>query len=423
MKTSQKGQVLVIFSLALVALLGFVALAIDGSIIYSDRRYAQNAADAAALAGVNAASLVMANNSAYWWNNFSCGQVQALKDAAIAKATLRAADNKYTVTEQDLDVANHGVEVDCLNTPVEKFFFVRVKITTNVSTSFAHLFFGGAIKNTVEGVSRVKPRMPLAFGNAIVAMDPDCSDDGVNMSGGVNVNVYEGGIFSNSCMVKNGTSGNIYVPDSSVLYNTTFSGHGGNPPFTAAVPTKTNKQFAMPTLPNVNCNAVPDYRGTSPSANLTPGRYDGMSGNRFLAPGLYCFYGDISLSGSNNIFHGDNVTIYFVNGGFKITGNGDLQLSASTVKNPAGHAQQDIVIMMAPSNTSDLVLEGNSNSYFTGLILAPNQTIDLGGCNGSEAYHAQVVGRDIKYHGTTDVNVTFFNSERFMTPVTIDMSK
>jgi uncharacterized membrane protein len=47
-KKSEKGQAIVLLVLSFVVLLGFAALAIDGSMIYSDRRTAQNAADAAA---------------------------------------------------------------------------------------------------------------------------------------------------------------------------------------------------------------------------------------------------------------------------------------------------------------------------------------------------------------------------------------
>src|SRR5450830_1091808 len=48
---SESGQILVLLAVGFVALLAFVALAIDGGSVYLDRRSAQNAADAAALAG------------------------------------------------------------------------------------------------------------------------------------------------------------------------------------------------------------------------------------------------------------------------------------------------------------------------------------------------------------------------------------
>lgn len=50
----EKGQILVVFVIALVILFAFAALAIDGSAVYLDRRRAQNAADSAALSAAYA---------------------------------------------------------------------------------------------------------------------------------------------------------------------------------------------------------------------------------------------------------------------------------------------------------------------------------------------------------------------------------
>ena len=47
--SSEKGQALIIITFAAIALFGFAALAIDGSMVFSDKRHAQNAADTAAL--------------------------------------------------------------------------------------------------------------------------------------------------------------------------------------------------------------------------------------------------------------------------------------------------------------------------------------------------------------------------------------
>ena len=50
----QRGQILVLFTLALVAMIAMVGLVIDGGAAYAQRRAQQNAADLAALAGANA---------------------------------------------------------------------------------------------------------------------------------------------------------------------------------------------------------------------------------------------------------------------------------------------------------------------------------------------------------------------------------
>ena len=53
-RARERGQVLVIFVLSLVALMGAAGLAVDMGRFYSERRFLQNAADAAALAAANA---------------------------------------------------------------------------------------------------------------------------------------------------------------------------------------------------------------------------------------------------------------------------------------------------------------------------------------------------------------------------------
>jgi uncharacterized membrane protein len=55
------GQIIVVLAAVVVLLLGFAALAVDGAMLYSDKRDAQNAADAAALAGGGMAALAMEN--------------------------------------------------------------------------------------------------------------------------------------------------------------------------------------------------------------------------------------------------------------------------------------------------------------------------------------------------------------------------
>ncbi|MFO3797605.1 MAG: pilus assembly protein TadG-related protein, partial [Anaerolineales bacterium] len=61
-KQFEKSQALLLIALAMLALLGLTAIAIDGGNVYRDRRHAQNAADTAALA----AALAIVKNNAGW---------------------------------------------------------------------------------------------------------------------------------------------------------------------------------------------------------------------------------------------------------------------------------------------------------------------------------------------------------------------
>jgi len=55
-KLEEKGQIIVILALGMVAILAITALAVDGSLLYNQRRQDQNTADSAALAGAGAAA-------------------------------------------------------------------------------------------------------------------------------------------------------------------------------------------------------------------------------------------------------------------------------------------------------------------------------------------------------------------------------
>ncbi|RLD07302.1 MAG: hypothetical protein DRI65_04925, partial [Chloroflexota bacterium] len=94
----EEGQIIVFLSLVLVGLLGIGALALDGGMLFSDRRDAQNAADSAALAGASAAAYYMRSNSVNY-NAFICGTSGTEFTGAVAEleAISRAASNDYVI--------------------------------------------------------------------------------------------------------------------------------------------------------------------------------------------------------------------------------------------------------------------------------------------------------------------------------------
>ena len=100
-RVSEKGQALVFLVLGFVAFLGFVALAIDGGMAYSDHRNSQNATDAASLAGGGAAALVLDNNHVTWgnWSCTSNPDVFLAMAAAEAAAIDRAGSNQFTIDQ------------------------------------------------------------------------------------------------------------------------------------------------------------------------------------------------------------------------------------------------------------------------------------------------------------------------------------
>ncbi len=83
----ERGQILVVFALALIAIIGMVGLVLDSGSAFAQRRTEQNAVDLAAVAGANAylhAAISGTGNTTTW------------KAAAVAAAQASATRNGYT---------------------------------------------------------------------------------------------------------------------------------------------------------------------------------------------------------------------------------------------------------------------------------------------------------------------------------------
>ena len=193
---SERGQILIIFTVVLVVLLGFTSLAIDVGMAYGDRRYNQSIADTASLAGSCAAAQYLEKNG-ITYTNFSCtnATVQAAFGVAYDAARSRAANNLVSNLDNNL-TDNHGIEVLCVNDPTrfDKHIDVHTKVSSKVPTTFMQFFFGGEVKNTVNAVARIHPRTEIAFGHAIVSLDDRCAtkDGGVAFDGNSNVTINGG---------------------------------------------------------------------------------------------------------------------------------------------------------------------------------------------------------------------------------------
>ncbi len=436
----EKGQVMIIFVMALVILLGFSALAIDGGMVYSDRRYDQSVADAAALAGASAAAEIMSSNTAYYYDNFNCASVTPLSNAAILAARQRALTDNFTIFAQDLDHTNHGVKVLCGQTTsggfVDKYMDVWVKITSQTNTAFAHLFYSGPIRNTVEAIVRVRPRADLAYGYAIAAISNLCGTNtgGVDFNGNNDITVNGGGIFSNSCITKNGTA-TVRVNPSTLGVNfiTTYTNNGASG---GVVPNPAQVGNPLPRrdVPVPNCAAA-TYRGNGRASNpqpLQPGRYDSIrvSNNETvtLAPGLYCMYGDVDLQGGN--FSAAGVTFIILAGNFNTNGQVNVNIASATTEPNLedGNVNNDwirgMLIYMPSPHNGQVNLQGGSSTAFTGTVYAPDGVIKVGGSSAiNPTYNTQCIGKKVTIDGGTNININFNGAENYQIPNFLDMQK
>ncbi len=363
---AERGQALILIVFAAVALFAFTALAIDGSMIFSDRRHAQNAADTSALA----AALSKIRNPDW--------------DAAVATAKARATSNGYndnkTTNVVEVYLCNDA-NATCTALPsgADPKQYIQVKITSHVKTTFARVIGRTFVTNTVNAVAHVVPgyKKSLFSGQALVSLAlHDCK--AFEYTGGGTTHVTGSGIFVNSdctgvnpaALNSNSAGSGLDVPCYNVVGTVNNAGT-----LTTSGPCSNSKQDQSQQLtnplatfptPNVPCDPTKTPVGNTSSV-LNPGYYTGSNfppynGTQTMNPGIYCINvsNGFNLSGQTEV-HGSGVLIYMIDGG--VNWNSNSNLSASTNPN---NPYQGLLLAIAPNNCNSINIQGNGTSTFTG---------------------------------------------------------
>ena len=411
----ETGQILVIFAVALVVMLGFAALAIDGGMIFVDRRYSQSVADTSSLAGAGSAAQYL-EEKGIRWANFHCSTdpaslVKQALDVGYTAAVSRAASNQVTTLDRDISDM-HGVEITCTETGFQKYIDVKTIITSTVATSLVQIVYPFPIRNTVTAVVRIHPRTELAYNRAVVSLSDTCAnnDGGIVFDGTSDVFIHGGGVYSNSCIE---ASGNVHVDvnNGGIDYVGSLTTHGNpvldpNPArFSAPMP----RQYIGP----LGCGSSAPV-SVNNSGDIGPGNYSLIkltNGTLRLSPGLYCMTGDVEIQGGEIL--GDGITFYMMKDGSKntnvsINGNATVHLNAPTEANVVGGAKVGLLFYMADGNAGNVSLLGNAGSSFTGAVFGGDASIDVGGTTGvNPTYNTQLVGKYVKVHGNSQIDINF----------------
>jgi len=413
-RDSEKGQAIVYLVLGLVVFLGFVALAIDGGMALADRRHSQNGADAASLAGAGAAALLLEQGPTECYDYWVCDEDAYYMDTAESAAVSRASTNNFSIIIDDLS-AHNGVIAQCgeVSYPwgfTDKFIDVTVDISATTQTNFAHLLFPNALHNEVDAITRIHPRQPIGFGNAIVALNPaGCSggQNGMNVYGTGTTYITGGGIFSNGCLRGNGTF-TVVITSALAVGDEIIPGDWDNwdpdpEPITYTIP-ESNYDIVMPNCSHPDANIV----------NSLPATMD---------PGLYCITRPQGLRINNNEnITGNGVTIVVTDGPLTINGTPVLHLTAPGDTPDPDPAVPGLLIYLPPTNHNTVTMNGTEDSFFAGMIYAPGANIKLNGTGGN-SYLGQIIGWNVEVGGTNDTTVIYDACTGFTRPPSIELSK
>ena len=422
MKTinSERGQALVIFALAAIGIFGIVGLAIDGSAKFSDRRHAQNAADAAALAG----ALALVNGE-----TTEIGGVQVW----VLDALNRALDNGYNDNHTTNDVWVYRCHDVDITSPVDcgpyngNSDYVQVVIESHVNTYFSRVLGIGETVNTVQAVTYAKERGPFYDGNLIVALNPNpCSggNGNVHLGGSSTVTLTGGGAFVNSggsgCGMEYGgncptvVGGSIGSPGDG---NINLDGCANVPePSTNQAPYPFPPEMpAEPAECDVSNPGTFSSNSSTQTTTLTPGRFNEFppkSGggvtvydNMIMNPGIYCVNDMIKLSDQHLILTGHDVTIY-IRAGYDIDiQGGTITLDAPDTGEYAGYLL--IIDSNFTGQVPDCHINGDSSNTYVGTIFAPYCDLTINGGNEVSSYTAQIIGYTVTILGNSQTDLHY----------------
>ena len=409
----ERGQAVVFMAIALVGLLGFSALALDGGLLFTERRRAQNVADNAALAGALKAAQTP---------DTPPGAADA---AGVADALAIAASNGYTN-----DGLSNTVVVSkppSAGTYAGDDEYIEVTITQTVQTSFVHFVWPGPVSLTVRAVAKSLPSTyaPIVAGQALVALNSsECS--ALWFTGSYATTINGGGAFSNSSCAgsagRRGGSGSVSVSGGGINIVGGWEDDGGSGSVSPAPTTGVAPLDPLPSVPPPPCSSLPDrgsYHLSNGVEGIDPGRYSRITtqpgSTLYLNPGLYCLTGDFEPRGG---LIGYGVVFYLQDGGFHTNASAQNSLSAPTAGSCAATTPEvcdyvGMLIFFDPGNSNPADLNGNGSTGFAGTIFAPSSLCTINGVSGNIGLSSQIMCGTVKVSGNATVSISYNPGDNF----------
>jgi hypothetical protein len=402
----ESGQVIILFALFSFVLIGVLALALDVGYLMSERREAQAAADASALAGARA---LLAGES-------SSGVVAAAQQYATSNGLPSTPGSVMTV----------NVEGDRWDGQV------TVDLTMDVQKFFVGALYAGNWKVGARAVAEITDDSDARY------ILQGREEPGISIDGGIQVTAVNGSIISNTNIETNGDS-SIVITDGFIDAAGTIEQSSGwaapwgirerrapaiDPFENYAAPPK---PAGAPIVDTFRCNprgyedaVYTDSGVVDGDCLFLPGHYKNSKIRIWdlavFMPGLYYFENtSIELRGTNARIEGVGVNFYFTgepDRSYFDPNNGEVYLTApgwsADPNTLTVHGDyHDIVLWFDMCPGPEFDSAGNQEFFLGGVLYAPCSAIHLHGNPNGETISGMVIGGEIHLQGASDMTVTY----------------
>ncbi|MGY3234478.1 MULTISPECIES: pilus assembly protein TadG-related protein [unclassified Bradyrhizobium] len=424
---SRRGSVAFATVVALVPLIGVMALGAEGATWYVTRQQAQNAADAAAYSG----GLWLACSLTSTCTADSQSMNYRGKELAAQNGFCNAGDSTSYPGRNCATVApvSQAVTIASLSSwNGASGNFVQATVSQTEPTYLAQVLGLSSVTIGAIGVARVdslaKPPCVLSLTNITFQGSPTVSSPTCGIAAdGSSANAI--GFVGNNGL-------NINAPSYTVggCSQTGGSQCTGVQTYQQSVPdplSALKTQLSALTTSNFTGGT----NGQCSSAGVTS--YESgtcyNAGNVSLSgtlSGTYYFNGNVTIKSSSTTVSGTATLILF--GGATLTINGGPTIQLTGMKSPTGPSvlssvlslMTDLVIYDGESNTKNGInVSGSSTSYFNGTVYAPNALVNYAGNSTSSAPSPgcyQVIAYAVNFQGNTTLDNSKCVSDSSVTP-------
>ena len=376
-----RGQILLIVMVAMFVMMGAAALAVDIGRLWTTKRLMQSAADAAALAGADAAA--------------SGGDATAVNAAALAAAT----QNGFTDGSSSTN-STKPASVAVSYPPTSGQYKGNSDVVQVVLSQTQPTYFLGVLGLSQIPVSVTAAAMTISSGSCIYSLDPT-AQGAVTVTGSSSVNsacgVYVNSDNSSALVASGG--GTVTAPIVGVVGGTTLNGGGNTSPTTGIA--AFGDPLAWVPEPTVGpCDF--STKNINSSATLDQGVYCGgiKLGSQAVVtfnPGLYIIYGGGLTINAGATVSGTGVTFYLTGlnqgnsnsnsyGGVNIAGGATVNLSAPCTSTGGGIEGMLFFQDRAMTHGVASIINGGSNQSFSGAIYFPTTSLTYSGNSASGGY-------------------------------------
>jgi len=429
---SEKGQALILIVFTIMGVLTLVGLGMDGGQAFSDRRQAQNACDAAALA----AALT-------YQNSLNPSTVNPLDIVTNAKKKAEANGYPDALPRSTVEIDGNGTPVTGLCPGGKNGKEFTVTINSFIGTWFGGIIGVQQIHNQVTATARGCEYHydPFFDGNTIVGLAPKPNSSFYSNGSAADIRTMcngtaSGGIFINGNATKSGNP-NVVTPSMTVVGTSDFTASVGG---VQQVKTgQTSEAYAypadildlMPRTPACNGTAYLSGGKWYPESGKDGSKVYDWNGNQTYAAGTYCVM-SVGHPWKNALVANEGSTFFIMvpDLDMKLSGSGDaLQIVAPSGSNEyAGYAivmpltcTGGVICDMAKlkanpptqtvapcvgNGTPTVDLRGNGNSGITGAIWMPTACLTLLGNSGTQN-RGQIVAYYVQAGGNSSFDVCY----------------